>query len=423
MIRNRLNNIIEKKGFLIAFSVVASIILWMYVTYIDNPQETIVINGINIELEGEETLNEQGLLITDVDRETLSVEFSGRRSSIWRLNNTNVTATVDLEEIVAAGARTGIYQLSYEINYPDDVSPSTVRAQDRETNYVTVTVESLITVEIPIRGDNNVNVAEGYQAEPMEFSPSTIEVSGTEEAVSAVSYARVAVDADNLEETYTAEASFTLVDENGVAVDDANITTNVDTVRVTIPIIMVKTVDLRVNFAYTNAITEDNFSDYVTVTMDHSSITLSGVADVLENMDEIIVATIDLSDFAVSNRQTFTIPIPNDMTNVTGISSVAVEVDIHNLETQGYSASNITVENETAGYTTRIDTQSLAVSLRGTAEDLEDVTPENIRVVADMSELGEATGTYSVPATIYVDGFRYVDAIGDYYVTVTVTRR
>ena len=60
MIRNRLNNIIEKKGFLIAFSVVASIILWMYVTYIDNPQETIVINGINIELEGEETLTSRG---------------------------------------------------------------------------------------------------------------------------------------------------------------------------------------------------------------------------------------------------------------------------------------------------------------------------------------------------------------------------
>lgn len=422
MLRNKLNNLIEKKYFLVAFSIITSIVLWMYVTYIDNPQQTNTVSGIEIEYKGEDALKENNLIITGTDRKTLTIKFSGRRNSIWKLNNSNVTATVDLEEIVDAGARTGIYQLSYDVNYPSGISSSSVSVEDVSSDYITVTVEALMTLEVPVKGDNNSSVAEGYQAEPMEFSPDKIEISGTEAAVSKVAYAKVVVEQKNLSETYEEDAGFTLVDKNGVAVDDSDIKKSVETVHVKIPVIMVKTVPLKIDFKYTNAITADNFDEYVSVKLSQDAVTLSGDAELLGKINEITLGTIDLSDFAVSTKETMSIPIPNDMTNVTGKTEVTVEIEIKNFATQGYAVANISAVNETKGYTTKIETQSLSVRLRGSKADLDAVESTNIRVVADLSELGEATGTYSVLAKVYIDGFKYVDTVGDYYVTVTVTK-
>jgi hypothetical protein len=68
-----------------------------------------------------------------------------------------------------------------------------------------------------------------------------------------------------------------------------------------------------------------------------------------------------------------------------------------------------------------IITQSLDVTVRGQEADLEQITSENIRIVADLSEIGNVTGTFAAPAKIYVDGFNTVDAVGEYWITVVIS--
>lgn len=422
MIRNKLNNLIGKKYFLVIFSIVTSLVLWMYVTYVENPQGTNSVSGIEIEYKGEEALKDNNLLITSTDKERLTIKFSGRRNSIAQLNSSNLTVTVDLEEIIEAGARTGVYQLSYEINYPQGFSPAFISVTDASADYITVTVAELVTVDVPVKAVFNGNVAPGYQAKTMEVLPDTISISGTDAVVSKVDCAKVVVDIKDLTETYEDEVEFTLVDKNGVAVDDSAITKERETVEVKIPVFMVKTVDLRVNFKYTNLITADNFDEHVKVTVSPENVTLSGDADILEGLNSLKIGEIDLSEFASTTKETFKIQIPNDVTNVTGVEEATVTVEISGFESLGYSVSNISVINETEGYTAKIETQSLFVRLRGSEDDLNEINSSNIRIVADLSELGKTTGTYSVLAKVYVDGYKYVDAVGDYYITVTISR-
>ncbi len=422
MIRNKLNNLIEKKYFLVIFSVLISMALWMYVTYVENPEDTNYVSGINIEFEGEEALRENNLLITNADRNTVNILFAGRRNSVIQLNNSNVTVTADLNDILEAGGATGVYQLSYEVNYPSGFSSSFISIQDANADYITVTVEELATVEVPVRGVFNGSVAEGYQAEPMEVQPETIEISGPAAAIAQVAAAQVVVDVQNLSETYTEEVELTLVDQNGEEIDNSEIIMEQETVVIRIPVIVVKTLELAVDFRYTNAITADNFDEHVRVTISPANITLAGEEAVLEELDSVRIGEIDLSDFASTTRETFQIPIPNDLQNVTGTTEATVTVEITGFEAADYSATDISVTNVTNGYTARIDTQSLYVRLRGTESDLDAITPANIRVVADLSELGNTTGTYSVLARVYVDGYTNVDAIGDSYITVTISR-
>ncbi|MDE6880089.1 MAG: hypothetical protein K2P20_01890, partial [Oscillospiraceae bacterium] len=60
-------------------------------------------------------------------------------------------------------------------------------------------------------------------------------------------------------------------------------------------------------------------------------------------------------------------------------------------------------------------TQSVDVTLRGPADELDSVTEEDVRIVVDLTNYGN--GTVNVPATVYVDGHNdLVGAIGSYTV-------
>ena len=62
----------------------------------------------------------------------------------------------------------------------------------------------------------------------------------------------------------------------------------------------------------------------------------------------------------------------------------------------------------------------LGVTLRGTSTALAQVNEENLRVVADLTNVSDADGVYTVPATVYVDGLD-VGAVGSYQVTVRLS--
>ena len=65
-------------------------------------------------------------------------------------------------------------------------------------------------------------------------------------------------------------------------------------------------------------------------------------------------------------------------------------------------------------------TSTLSVTLRGTSTALAQVNEENLRVVADLKNVSDADGVYTVPATVYVDGLD-VGAVGSYQVTVRLS--
>ena len=66
-------------------------------------------------------------------------------------------------------------------------------------------------------------------------------------------------------------------------------------------------------------------------------------------------------------------------------------------------------------------TQSLAVTLRGSAADLASIRTESLSAVADLSEVSQ-TGDMTVNVRIRVDGFPNTGAIGTYQIAISVSR-
>ena len=207
MIKEKINNALRSRAFYIVFSILASFALWTYVAYIENPDVTVPVSGIKVEFVGEDSLTENDLIITGVDTDRVMLRFTGSRNNVSQLSSTNLTVTVDLSNVNVAG----VNQLPYTVNYPDNVSASDIFISGASVDYITVTVEKLVKTTVAVRGAYNGGVEDGFEAEPLEFDPEEITVSGPESVISEISYAWIEIERDNLSKTLVIEMPYTLM--------------------------------------------------------------------------------------------------------------------------------------------------------------------------------------------------------------------
>ncbi|MDR0839646.1 MAG: hypothetical protein LBN99_08435, partial [Oscillospiraceae bacterium] len=418
--RERANKIFESRAFYIVFSVVLSITLWVYVERVENEDIDSLGIAVNVEFLNPEIVADRRLIITSLGSERLTFKFSGKRSAISKLYDSGaVRVTADLADITSPG----LNMLGYTISYAEGIDPKTVTVLSRSDNYIAVNVEKVFERQVPVTaiysGDNVA--AEGYQAEPAIFAPENVTVYGPQSEVDRVTAVRVDILRENLSKTVTAEMPYTPIDADGNAVAGDNLSFDRDTVSVTIPIRMVKDITLTATLIPGAGATMEN----TVVTVSPSVITLSGDTETLGIINSITIATIDLTKFESFYTVTVPIAIPNDVSNLTGTTEAEITVTIKGLEVKHMSASssNLQIVNATAGLTATLITTSVDVAIRGPAELLDAITPESVRVVADLSEFGGTTGTFTVPARVYLDGsFGDCASVGDYKVTVRVIK-
>ena len=400
----------------IIFSIVASIALWVYVSYAEDLDKSITVSNIPIHYINEESLTAKNLIMTTVSNKTVTLKFTGKRDVLAKLTNTTVSAAVDLSDI--SSNTKGYYQLRYTVNYPTNVSSNSVTLSSASTDSITVIVDNLVSKSVPLEGGNDVKVADGYQAKQMEFSPDAITVTGPEATVSQVDHAWVFLRGDNISTTLEEKMQVTLMDDSDNTILPDGLTLSTGTVLVRLPIVMVKEVPLAVNFIYGNSAKAAN----VKYTISPEKISISGAPDILAKIDSITLGTINLTEFSASTTATYNIVLPTGVTSVSGETKASVTVLITGLATSKVTATDIAVSNAASGYTATLITQSLDVTLRGPSEDLAKVTADDLTVTADLSAIGTSTGTFSVTATVAVDGYTDVDAIGEYSVSVTIIK-
>ena len=415
MQNKKLKAVFTSKIFYILFSFLAACALWLFVAISENPDTTEVFSGITVEFTGQDVLVEKDLIVTDIDTEELTLEITGKRLDIARLDGVDIIATVDMSKIASAGT----HQLEYDLDFSSKVNENDIAISKASSNFVTINVKKMVTRNVEVRGTFDGEIEEGYVAGAFTMTPGVVSVSGPEDEISAIDCVRVVLTRDVISKTVTDHIPFTIQDKDGQEIISSNITSDYELIEVTQVVNMLKEVPLTVNcIEGAGAKTGVN----TTVSIDPPTITLSGDAEVLKTINRIQLGTVDLSSFQLSYGEDMAIIIPDELVNMTGISKATVNIQVFNLKTTKLSVSNISVKNETEGYKTEIITRSLDITLRGVEEDIDKVAAENIRIVADLAGQGNAEGTFEVLATVYVDGYPNVGAIGTYKVNVKISK-
>lgn len=403
----------------ILLSVIASLALWTYVTYVENPEKETAISNIPVQFVGDEILLDNNLMVTSVNVNKINMRFGGKWNVLSNLAESKISAEVDLSQIVSRySANAGTYMLDYDLKFEETLSPNGINVVSASHNYITVTVEKTVTVNVPVSGVFEGDVAEGYSAQPLEYSTDSITVSGPQAIVSQVDCAWVTLKRDNVSRSITEILDIELRDKDGEPVDASSLILSQESVTVNLRVFMVKDVALTVKLI--DGQTADDSNTQVEITP--QSITLSGDPAVLSELNQIVLDTIDLTEFATTYNQTYIIPLPNNVNNLMGATTAEVEVEVIGRSTKRLSTTNLEVANNTEGYEAVIITQSLDVLLRGEEGRLQFIDPKDVRIVADLTELGNTTGTFSVSGKVIVTGVSKIDAIGDYNITVQISK-
>ena len=392
--------------------------LWFYVITVISPNTTDTFYNIPVVLTGETALEERGLMVTAVGDTTVDLTLTGNRSDLNQLNSANITIKANLNNIYDPGEN---IRLDYTITYPGTVANNAFVEESKIPGYITVTVEKRQSKDVPVNVIYTGAVAEDFTIvdEEQTLDYETVRISGPASVVEQISQAVIEVSLTDRTESISESYRYTLCNESGEPVNSELITVSVEEVELNLPIKMVKTIPLVVKVIDGGGATEETAS----IEIDPLEIKVCGSAAALEDLEEIVLGTIDLAEYDKASKILFDIVLPDGVTNMTGLKQAEVDLRFPELSTKIVTVNNIQIINVPAGLEVELTTQMLEIVLRGPMDKISGITAEDVRIVVDFSgaEIGNVTrkvtitlgnsysdcgalGTYSVYATVREEG-------------------
>lgn len=416
--------ILDSKALYVVLSIAIAVVMWFYVTSMDGNQASKPIRNITITFSGEEQLESNGLMIAG-DAPSANITVKAKPAVLAQLTDKTVELVVD----VATIERAGDYTLAYTVKLPSNISASQVQIINEGTGNVSFTVAEYRQREIELRGKFEGTTAEGYLAGDQEdfvFSPNKITISGQAELVNQVSYAEVVVTGDNLSDTVRGDFPYRFIGASGDVIDNLNVECSVATVHTTFPILATADIPLEVELVEGGGVSLDQ----VKCTLSQESLTVAGsktAVEAIQSEGSIVLGTIDLGTVHDGDVITFDIALTDELTNISGVTQVTATLDLDDsLKSKTVEVTNIDCISPPDGWAAKALTQMVEVEVRGSQKLLDAVTPDKIRVVADLKDINQAAGQYTVTANVYLDsvGTRdQIDVVGrDYKIVVSLYR-
>lgn len=403
----------KSKILYIIFSAIVAFGLWLYVVTVVSPGSEETYYNVPVVLQNENILQERGLMITS-DLPTVNLDLSGNRTDLNKLDSNNINVLVNVASIEAAGTHT----LNYTVSYPGTVNGNDITRTGQSTNNITLTVENRITKSVDVVAEYIGSVPEGFIAdkENAVFDYKSVEVSGPESIISKIAQARITVDLTDQNVTIAGQYVYDLCDAEGNPVDVQRVTTNVEAVNLTVKVQRMKEIALTMETIYGGGATEAN----TTVTVSPRSIYVSGSDALLENLDALILGSINLGEILENTTLTFPITLPEGVNNETGVTEVTVEVKFDDLKVKTMNVTNIQAVNVPEGMEVELITRALEITVRGPSLLIDAITENDLTIMVDFTNA--QIGTATTRATVeFSSTFSDAGTVGSYVVSATLS--
>ncbi len=404
----------------IMLSALIAFALWAYVVTVQAPESEKTYYNIPVVLDGQSLLEARDLMIVSQKSFHINLSLTGYRTDLNKLDSGNITVLADLSQITTPGTHT----LNYTVSYPGSVQSGNIHPVNQEPQQITLTVVERSTKDIPVNAVCVGSPPKGYTADRQNIilKHNTITVTGPKEVIDQIEEAEININVAGKTQTITETAPYTLRDKNGREITNTeDVTANVSTIQTTVKILKLKEVPLKLHVIPGGGITQD----MITLDMERSSIMISGSESALENLNEIMLGTIDLGEISGTQELEFTVTLPTGVNNVTGMLTVKVSVEMPKLETRTFTVDKeqFVLLNTPEGLDVVLQTEQLIVSVRGPVMLLDELrsNPDRITVRVDLGEGQAGSGIYV--ATVEIQGMEAVGAVGLYEVNVELVQR
>lgn len=371
---------------LAVLSFLIAVIAWFYISMTQYPAVPKTIEHIPVSLDISGTsagLN--GLSVISCDVKDVTVELLGSRTQVGNLNNENLEAYIDAENV----SNTGTKKLSIKIK-----SSSGIKYEVKSVNppSATIVFDKMDTREFAIKPQiPNISVVNDKEINSDELScePSVVHITGPSAQLDKISkcYA-VSKKEAILDSSYVlTNDEIQLYTEDNVLIDQSVLTFNNKNFNITIPVRTQKEVALSVKI---NA--PDNFDQSkIKFNFSEDSIILACNNSQTVIPDKLDIGTIYLSELRPGFSKTFSINTSlenSEYINVSELETVLVTLDSDELAQKDLTIeqSRVSISNvPDSSYDYKVLTQRMNITVVGSEESINAITAEDI--IADVNLL------------------------------------
>ena len=397
----------------IVISSLVAIAMWLYVDLERAPERTMTIRDIPVEFSGENTtLADKNLMLLSGYDTTIDLKIRGPKRELVKMNRDNVRVIASTSSIDSVG----VHQLDWTVSFPDGVVRTNVSVEKASLSQITVTVGELYTKEVPVECQVVGEVAEGYFTGDVVLDPEVLTLRAQRDDLLNVSCAKLTVDISGATRSVVQTVDVQLYDYDGNPVENSNIRTNTSLIQAKVPVLTTREVELAVEFSGVPGAAMNSIKCDITP----KTVRLNGEADVLDSIDKLVLATLHVDDLELHQQNSYVVTPPDGTWLVNGNEVATADITLEGIEEKSLTATSIEFDKLPSGLYAIAPDGGLTVRLWGLSEEIEAVTAENLRVIADMSAV-TGQGTVTVPVTVTISGFNDVTVRGTYELTVTVT--
>ncbi len=397
----------------IVISILVAIAMWLYVDLERAPERTMTIRDIPVEFSGENTtLADKNLMLLSGYDTTIDLKIRGPKRELVKMNRDNVRVIASTSSIDSVG----VHQLDWTVSFPDGVVRTNVSVEKASLSQITVTVGELYTKEVPVECQVVGEVAEGYFTGDVVLDPEVLTLRAQRDDLLNVSCAKLTVDISGATRSVVQTVDVQLYDYDGKPVENSNIRTNTSLIQAKVPVLTTREVELAVEFSGVPGAAMNSIKCDITP----KTVRLNGEADVLDSIDKLVLATLHVDDLELHQQNSYVVTPPDGTWLVNGNEVATADITLEGIEEKSLTATSIEFDKLPSGLYAIAPDGGLTVRLWGLSEEIEAVTAENLRVIADMSAV-TGQGTVTVPVTVTISGFNDVTVRGTYELTVTVT--
>ena len=221
----------------IIISVIAAILLWLYVINIANPTVTTTVRDVPVTIGGEATLIERGRALAETVSFSTNVTLSGPRNEVNKIKAEDISLIADVSYL-----STGRQAVEIKSELPQNIS-----LKELQYSTVDVVVEEYVTapkpIDIVLSGEES-----GEEITLLNVSLNQVDVSGAASIVAKVNCVKASGDLSNaaLDQNKELVLALAPIDDEGKAVENVRVAP--DSISVTAVVFQTKDVPLNVSF-------------------------------------------------------------------------------------------------------------------------------------------------------------------------------
>lgn len=353
-------------------SVLFSLMMWIIVTNINDPVIPYKVYNVPVKLVNTELITNQGQVYEVLDDSDMIdvVTVSAPRSVIDALNSENIVATADIRELTALD--TVAIHLSTN-KYNDKLE--SIRGN---IDTVKLDIEEKQTITRALNAGISGTISEGYMVGDITTDQNLVRISGPESVVSTIDKAAVDVIVTGFTNNIVTDADIRLYDAEGNEVNRNKVNMNIDSVKVSVEILQIKSVPIWVAYMGEPA---EGYRATGEVILSPQTIRVAGKANAINTCNQITIPE-DAINITGQNSDMMTLIdikqyLPTGIrladTGFNGKVSATVVIEQEMEETFVVEAKDIAIRNVPEGYQVSLldEEESYDVTVTGLSHDIQ----------------------------------------------------